>query len=158
MPIQFNQEDGGKILVAHVSGKLTKADYEQLVPEFERLVQQHGKLRLLFDMTGFHGWEPGALWEDIKFDVKHHADIERLAMIGDKKWERGMATFCKPFTKATIRYFDHAESAQARKWLCESSSCCSEPANSDKDEGVRDLKSLQESDPFEQTAQRLTTF
>ena len=158
MPIQLNEENGGKILVVHVSGKLTKADYEQLVPEFERLVQQHGKLRLLFDMTGFHGWEPGALWEDIKFDVKHLADIERLAMIGDKKWERGMATFCKPFTKATIRYFDHAESAQARKWLCESSSCCSEPANSDKDEGVRDLKSLQESDPFEQTAQRLTTF
>jgi hypothetical protein len=57
MPIQLNQEDGGKILVVHVSGKLTKAEYEQLVPEFERLVRQHGKLRLLFDMTGFHGWE-----------------------------------------------------------------------------------------------------
>ena len=29
----------------------------------------------------------------------------------------GMATFCKPFTKATIRYFDHAEAVEARKWL-----------------------------------------
>jgi hypothetical protein len=158
MPIQLNQEDGGKILVVHVSGKLTKADYEQLVPEFERLVQQHGKLRLLFDMTGFHGWEAGALWEDIKFDVKHHADIERLAMIGDKKWERGMAGFCKPFTKATIRYFDHAESAEARKWLGESSSCCSKSASSDKVGGLREVGSLQESDPIEQTAHRLTSF
>jgi hypothetical protein len=43
------------------------------------------------------------LWEDIKFSVKHFADIERLAMVGDKKWQRGMAAFCKPFTKATIR-------------------------------------------------------
>ena len=158
MPIQLNQEDGGKILVVHVSGKLTKADYEQLVPEFERLVQQHGKLRLLFDMTGFHGWEAGALWEDIKFDVKHHADIERLAMIGDKKWERGMAGFCKPFTKATIRYFDHAESAEARKWLSESSSCCSKSAGSGKVGGLKEVGALQDSDPFEQTAQRLTTF
>jgi hypothetical protein len=31
----------------------------------------------------------------------------------------GMATFCKPFTKATIRYFDHADAAEARKWLGE---------------------------------------
>ena len=158
MPIQLNQEDGGKILVVNVSGKLTKAEYEQLVPEFERLVRQHGKLRLLFDMTGFHGWEAGALWEDIKFDVRHHADIERLAMIGDKKWEHGMAAFCKPFTKATIRYFTHSEFAEARKWLRESSSGCSEPARSDKVGGMKELKSLQESDPLDQTAHRLTIF
>jgi hypothetical protein len=30
-----------------------------------------------------------------------------------------MAIFFKPFTKATIRYFDHAEAAEARKWLGE---------------------------------------
>ena len=35
MPIQLNQEDGGKILVVHVSGKLSEADYVKLVPEFE---------------------------------------------------------------------------------------------------------------------------
>jgi hypothetical protein len=40
-------------------------------------------------------------------------------MVGDKKWEHGMAMFCKPFTKATIQYFDHADAAKARKWLDE---------------------------------------
>jgi hypothetical protein len=119
MSIQVKEENGGKTLVVHVSGKLSKADYEQFTPEFERLVRLHGKLRVLFDVTGFHGWEAGALWEDIKFDAKHFADIERLAMVGESKWQRGMATFCKPFTKATIRYFDHAEAAQARTWLGE---------------------------------------
>jgi len=89
------------------------------VPEFERLVRQHGKLRVLFDMAGFHGWDASALWEDIKFDVKHFSDIERLAMIGEKKWRHGMAIFCKPFTKATVRYFDHADAPEARKWLGE---------------------------------------
>lgn len=120
MPIQLNEENGGKILVVHVSGKLVKADYEHFVPEFERLLRQHGKLRLLFDMTNLHGWDAGALWEDIKFDVHHFADIERLAVVGDKRWEHGMATFCKPFTKATIQYFDHTDIAGARKWLDES--------------------------------------
>ena len=105
--------------MVHVSGKLAKADYKQFVPEFERLVRQHGPLRVLFDMTGFHGWEAGALWEDIKFDMNHFADIQRLAMVGEKKWEHGIATFCMPFTKATIRYFDHADAAEARTWLGE---------------------------------------
>jgi hypothetical protein len=122
MPIKFEDENEGNVLTIHVSGKLTRADYVYFTPEFERLVKLNGKLRLLFDMTGFHGWEAGALWEDIKFDVKHFADIERLAMVGDKKWEHGMATFCKPFTKATIRYFDHADIAQAKKWLVEAQS------------------------------------
>jgi hypothetical protein len=123
MPIQFNEENGGKILVVNVSGKLAKADYEHLVPEFERLVQQHGKLRVLYDMTDFHGWDLGALWEGTLFKIKRSADterIERCAMVGEKKWQQVMTTFCKPFTKATIRYFDHAEAAEARKWLEES--------------------------------------
>jgi hypothetical protein len=117
MPVQLDEQDGERILVVHVSGKLAKENYQRFVPEFERLVRQHGKPRVLFDMTGFHGWEAGALWDDIKFDVEHFADIERLAMIGEEKWQHGMATFCKPFTKATIRYFDHAKADEARLWL-----------------------------------------
>ena len=57
MSIQLNEENGGKILVVHVSGKLAAADYEHFVPEFDRLVRLHGKLQVLFDMTGLHGWD-----------------------------------------------------------------------------------------------------
>jgi len=117
MPIQLNEENGGKILAVRVSGKLVNADY--CVPEFERLLRQHGRLHVLFDVTGFHGWEAGALWDEIKFDIKHFADIERIAVVGDKKWQHGMATFFKPFTKATTQYFDRADATEARKWLGE---------------------------------------
>lgn len=117
MPIKFEDENEGKVLTIRVNGKLTKADYVYFAPEFERLIQLNGKVRVYFNMDGFHGWEASALWEDIKFNVKHFSDIERLAMVGDKKWEQGMAAFCKPFTKAKIRYFDHAQGSDARKWL-----------------------------------------
>ncbi len=120
MPIECKEENGGKVLVLRITGKLIKEDYEQFVPEFERLLRQHGKLRVLFDMTDLHGWDGAALWEDIKFDIRHFADIERLAMVGDKKWQHVMATFFKPFTKAVSRYFDQADTAEARKWLGES--------------------------------------
>jgi hypothetical protein len=117
MAIQLNETNGGKVLEVQVSGKLAADDYQRFVPEFERLVQQHGKISVLFVMNDFHGWEAGALWQDIKFDLKHFSDIERLAMVGDKQWEKGMAMFCKPFTKAQIRYFDHAQVAAARAWV-----------------------------------------
>ncbi|MGO8718434.1 MAG: STAS/SEC14 domain-containing protein [Acidobacteriaceae bacterium] len=120
MPIQLSEENEGKILIIHVTGKLVKADYAYFVVEFERLLGKHGRLCVLFDMTGFHGWDAGAMWEDVKFDVKHFADISRLAMVGDKKWQHGIAEFFKPFTKATTRYFDHTEGVEARKWLGES--------------------------------------
>jgi hypothetical protein len=119
MPIQLSEEHGGKVLAVHISGNLIAADYEHFVPEFDRLVEQHGRLRVLFDMTGFRGWDAGALWEDTKFAIHHFADIERIAMVGETAWQHGMATFCKPFTSATVRYFDHARAAEARAWLDE---------------------------------------
>jgi hypothetical protein len=119
MPIQLKENNEGKTVAVHVSGKLVKGDYEHFVPEFERLVALHGKLRVLFDMTDFHGWSAGAVWEDTKFAMHHFGDIERLAMVGEKKWQEGMATFCKPFTKATVKYFDHADASEASTWLAE---------------------------------------
>ncbi len=107
-------ENDGKLLLVHLTGALHKDDYRDFVPIVEQAVQRHGKIRLLVEMHDFYGWDPGALWEDLKFDFKHFNDIERLAMVGEKKWEEWMATFCKPFTTATIRYFPKEQAADVR--------------------------------------------
>ena len=115
MSVELHED--GKILVIKLTGKLAKEDYEQFAPEVDRLIEQHGKLRMLVQMHDFHGWTAGALWQDIKFDLKHFRQIERLALVGEKTWEHGLATFCKPFTTATIRYFDRSEAEQAETWI-----------------------------------------
>jgi hypothetical protein len=119
MPVELQETDAGKIVEVRISGKLTTDDYERFVPELGRLITLHGRIRILFEMRDFHGWTAGALWQDLKFDVKHFRDIERLAMVGEKQWEKGMAIFCKPFTSAKIRYFDVPGLDEARKWLAE---------------------------------------
>ena len=119
MSVELHQEAGGKCLRVQLSGKLTKEDYQQFVPEIEALIQREGKLRVLVRMHDFHGWTMAALWEDIKFDLKHFGDIERLALVGERKWEAGMAAFCKPFTRATVRYFDEAQAGEADRWIKE---------------------------------------
>jgi hypothetical protein len=68
-------------------------------------------------MHEFHGWTAGALWEDIKFDFKHWKDIEKLAIVGESKWEAGMAIFCKPFTRAKVQYFDQSQMKDAVTWI-----------------------------------------
>ena len=70
-------------------------------------------------MTGLHGWDAGAAWEDVKFVIKHFSDIDRLAMVGDKKWEHGMATLFQPFTKTTSDT-SIKPTPKRHKWLVES--------------------------------------
>jgi len=53
------------------------------------------------------------------FDLKHRKDIERLAIVGESKWEAGMAVFCKPFTAAKIQYVDRAKLDEATAWIAE---------------------------------------
>jgi hypothetical protein len=117
MTVELQEETGGKALTVRLSGKLSKEDYGAFVPEVERLIREHGTVRLLVEMRDFHGWDAGALWEDLKFDVKHFRDVERIAFVGDRRWQKGMAAFCKPFTTADIRYFDRERIGEARRWI-----------------------------------------
>jgi len=104
-------------LAIELSGKLTAEDYESFVPKVESMVREKGRIRILMKMHDFHGWEMAAAWEDTKFGARHFHDIERLAMVGEKAWQHGMAMFCKPFTKATVRYFDSSVSDEAESWI-----------------------------------------
>ena len=63
-------------------------------------------IALLVELIDFKGWTAGALWEDTKFAARHFNDIDRLAVVGDARWEKGITVFIKPFTKAQVKYFD----------------------------------------------------
>ncbi len=109
----------GKVMEVTATGKFEKADYEMFTPAAEELIKDHGKIRVLFVMHDFHGWTAGAAWEDIKFDMKHFNHIERLGIVGETKWEKGMAVFCRPFTTAKMQYFDTENLEEARRWIQE---------------------------------------
>ncbi len=115
--IDFEASTATNVIHLKVTGKLTKEDYDTFVPELEEWMGRHGKIRILFDMVDFHGWTLSAGWEDTKLAFKHFSDIERIALVGDKSWEHGMAIFCKPFTAATVRYFDHNNRDEAIDWI-----------------------------------------
>jgi len=107
------------VIEVTLTGTLSGADYKEFVPRTEALLKRFDKVRMVVILKDFHGWNAGALWEDLKFDMKHFTDIDRLAIVGDSKWEKGMTIFCKPFTTATVKYFDIANVDDARAWARE---------------------------------------
>lgn len=117
MAIELVKNTEMRLLEVKASGKLSTEDYATLEPGVENLIADSGKIKILFVMRDFHGWEIGAVWEDIKFATKHFRDIEKIAMVGEKAWEKWMATICKPFTMSSIKYFDAGEEDSARQWL-----------------------------------------
>jgi hypothetical protein len=108
---------GGKAVGFKMSGKLHDEDYKKFVPLVDAAIAKEGKVRVLAQFHDFHGWDAKALWDDIKFSTTHCTKIERIALVGDKAWEKWMATVCKPFTMAKIKYFDIAELDAAKKWI-----------------------------------------
>ena len=96
MPIELKEESEGKLVLVRVSGKLTKGDYEHFLPEVEALIKKHGKIDVLMTMHDFHGFDAGALWQDIKFDLKHFTHIRRIAMVGETKWQKWMVSSAAP--------------------------------------------------------------
>jgi len=119
MSVRIKEHDDGRTLEVAVTGKLEKADYDKFLPLFEDYQRTFGKIGVIFVMEHFDGFDMWALWEDTKFEWKHHDDIARLAMVGDSDWKEWMANFCKPFLKTEIRDYSLSELGIARAWVRE---------------------------------------
>lgn len=108
------------VLWVKVNGKLTREEYADLVPSWEAMIARHGKFRLLFQMLpDFAGWEAGAAMDDMKFSVSHQNEMERVAVVGAKKWHEMVAKFSKLIVNSEIRFFEDSEIEQALAWLHE---------------------------------------
>ena len=100
-----------------MTGELTAKDYEPVVSLLENKIRNFGKINLYCEIEGLDDVETGAIWKDLKFDLKHLNDFEKVAMVGDKQWLEWSSKFAKPFTSAEVRYFDETEKAKAMEWI-----------------------------------------
>ncbi len=115
--LEISELDDGRVIDVTILGKLTDADYEQFVPLTERRIKQFGKIGMLIVLKDFGGWDLDAMWDDLKFDIKHFSDIERMAIVGHSKWDKFLSALSRPFTAAEIKYFDEHELTAARQWV-----------------------------------------
>jgi hypothetical protein len=111
---------GDGVVALRVSGKLLHEDYEGLVPKLEEIIEKHGAIRCLIDMTELEGIELRAVWDELRFDLKHASDVSRCAVVGERAWERWATAAARPiFRGADVRFFERADFDQAAVWIWE---------------------------------------
>ena len=107
----------GNYIATRVTGKITKADYQKIIPIINEQLQTNNKIRWYFEMENFEGWDMKGLYEEVNFDIKHAKDLEKIAMVGEKKWTEWLSDLMKPFTSAEVKHFDPAQKEEAKAWI-----------------------------------------
>ena len=57
----------GEGLAALASGKLTRADYKEVLEPVLREAAEAGEIRMVFELTGFKGLEPAAWYQGTRW-------------------------------------------------------------------------------------------
>ena len=117
--IESMETGSPSIMGFRLSGKLNDEDQKSVVPAVEKAIAAEGKVRLIAAFCDFHGWDIHAAWDDLKFGLSHYSDFERIAMVGDRRWESWLAVLCRPFTKASVKYFNTSDAGLAWAWVRE---------------------------------------
>lgn len=113
---QFIPVHEDNIYAVRVSGKLHHEDYQSFLPELEKLIDGED-IALLIELDDFHGADLTALKDDFNFGVKHADSFEKLAIVGDKKWQKWMTLLSSPFMKGEIKFFNREDLQNAWDWL-----------------------------------------
>ena len=116
--IERIEEPMKKILIFKVEGTLHHEDYELVViPEIEKTISQEKRINIMWEMNDFHGWDARAVWDDLRLGLKINKNVDKIAMLGDKKWEEWISKVLKHFAKGEIRYYKLDEEKNALAWL-----------------------------------------
>jgi hypothetical protein len=113
------EQSAGDILGYEVVGKIEKSDYDTLDSEVQSLIDQKGQIKVLLDMTGFEGEKASAWGKDLNFGKRFHKNIAKMAIVGDKEWEKWLTRLAEPFYAEEAQYFPAEDRAKAWDWLGE---------------------------------------
>lgn len=105
------------VVALQLHGKIKKQDYEEVIPILKDRIEEFGSINFYCELIDLEGIEPKAIWEDVKFDVEHAHDFNKIAIVGDQKWTEWMTKFSSPFTSAKVEYFDNTEKDKAMDWV-----------------------------------------
>ena len=81
------EERPNRLLVLRVGGQLKKSELDAVQSEFVSRLGGQGTVKLLVLLQSFTGWERSQAWGDTDFFFSHRNDFEKIAVVGDPRWE-----------------------------------------------------------------------
>jgi len=105
-------------LEVHLRGSLDRAAEDQLVRAAHEGIGDAEEVHVLVDATDFHGWrELRALWHHVRFVTGMRPRLERVAIVGERKWQRRLVSTAHHILRVDARFFDASELEAARAWF-----------------------------------------
>lgn len=101
-----------------ISGEITAADYDALLPKLDEAIEAHGKINLLVIVEDFEyeGWD--AAKKDFQFGTHQYRQVEKAAFVSDRKWIERMVKIMDPFTRRTKeKNFEPEQLDEAWAWV-----------------------------------------
>ncbi len=103
------------------SGKLSRADYTNVLEPVLRKAAESGEIRMLFQLNDFNGLEPGAWYQDVKTGLGlgfgHHKAWKRSAIVTDIDWLRKAFEVFAWATPGEVRLYHLDQLGEARTWV-----------------------------------------
>mgnify|MGYP001159154851 CR=1 FL=1 len=110
------------ILTVRITGKLTQPELRAAQNQMAASLQRQSKTRILVLAEDFQGWAQGGDWGDLSFQMENDPFIEKMAIVGEKKWEDLALIFAaQGLRKFPVEYFQTADLVKARAWLATAS-------------------------------------
>src|SRR3974390_923830 len=108
----------GTILRIVAPRKLYAEDFQQITPDIDSFISQHGKIRLLIDVSSFHGWnDAAALLKHIQFVKDHHRKVERIAVVGARSWQHWVIGVVRMIVHPEGRACGGSQQSEAMGWI-----------------------------------------
>jgi SpoIIAA-like len=106
------------IVTVKVTGRLTEPELAAVQRRTAEIIRKQGKVSILILAEAFEGWERGGEWNDFSMQEQNDPYIEKMAIVGDRRWEDLALMFtAKGLRPFPIEYFTPGELAKARIWL-----------------------------------------
>lgn len=115
--IQKLKKSSGRAVGFKFSGELADNEYKEFIAEIERIIADQGKIRLLMAVDYPQDFDLKAAWDDVVFWIKHIRDIDRLAIVGQKEWEKSLELLAEPFIHTDVKYYKTSDIEDAWNWI-----------------------------------------
>lgn len=101
----------GNVIGFEFNGTITAKDYDEiLIPAFERIIAEHGKVRALVEFTdAFTGFALKAVAKDLRYSSRHLHQFEKFAVVNAPVWITIMTRLTNALTKCQCRSFSKSE-------------------------------------------------
>jgi len=114
------EQDPDRLLILRVGSELKKSELDAAQSEFVEKIAGAGTVKLLVLLENFTGWERTEAWGDTDFFFSHRNDFEKIAVVGNPRWEAQILAFTGAgLRQGPVKFFPETGESEARAWLAE---------------------------------------